>query len=164
MLTGQVGICLDGTRGWPRIIQAVTRSRAHHVVVAVSETECLSAEPGGALIRPITYFGNAVWSQFPYTDLERMLIAGVGKSMDGHPYSAVAFVTVGLQFLTGQRLPAWLLRLVDAMPGAECAQLADRVLKFAGVDAFGGSRAPGVLWPGAWEKLFLSHDWPLSIT
>lgn len=164
MLTGQVGICLDGKVFWPRIIQTVTRSRAHHVVVAISETECLSAEPGGARIRLITDFGNAAWSRFPLTDMQRGLISGIGRTMEGHPYSVPAFILVGVQFLTGCRVPKWVLRFVDALPGAECAQLADRVLTAAGVQVFADGREPGILYPGSFEKLFYRHAWPLSIT
>lgn len=129
----------------------------------MSETECLSAEPGGAKILPIADFGNAAWSQFPLTDIERRLITGIGRALEGYPYNVIAFGMVGVQFLTGQRLPSWVFRFVDGLPGAECAQLADRVLTAAGVSVFEDNREPGILYPGSWEKLFRIHDWPLSI-
>lgn len=164
VLTGQVGICLDGTAFWPRVIQRVTASRAHHVVVALSETECLSAEPGGARIRPIAEFGNAAWSRFELTHGQRRLISQLGRTLEGHPYNTPAFILVGVQFLTGRHIPARVFGFVSSMRGAECAQLADALLTAAGVHVFGDGREPGFVYPGSFEKLFRFHGWPLSIT
>ena len=53
MLTGQV--MLISTSGWVgRLVQIVSKSAYNHCTIAINELECVSAEPGGAVIRPIS--------------------------------------------------------------------------------------------------------------
>ena len=74
MITGQIGLRRH-SGGWVgKAIEWATRSHTHHVVVAVSETVCISAEPGGARYRPITDYPSLVWSRFGLTTAQQDLI------------------------------------------------------------------------------------------
>lgn len=158
-LTGQVGIVTHGTTFWPRLIERVTNSAAHHVVVATSETMCVGAQPGGARYRPITDFQNIIWSRFHLTETQRTLIGFYSRSLINQPYNYAAFLLIGAQLATGTSIPAWVQRAVSTTRRMECAQLADTVLTAAGVQVFDDGREPGIVYPGSWEQLFTRKGW-----
>lgn len=158
-LAGQVGLCLDGTTFWSSTVEHVTQSRAHHVVVAYSETMCISAQPGGARLRPITDFPNAVWSRFELTDAQRDMIRALAYQYRNTPYNYAGFVLIGAQVAAGRPVPDWLARAVSRSQRMECAQLADMLLSAAGVSVFDDGREPGLMFPGEWERKFDERGW-----
>lgn len=159
MITGQVGIVMHGTTFWPKVIERVTNSHSHHVVIAVSETHCVSAQPGGARLRPVSDFHNITWSRFELTDLQRWGIAFYGRAVLNQPYNYASFVLIGLSFMVHTEVPVWLQRAVSTTARMECAQLADSALTAAGVSAFDDGRQPGLVFPGSWEELFKRNGW-----
>ena len=159
MLAGQVGLCLDGTAFWPRTVEKVTHSRAHHVVVAFTETECISAQPGGARFRPVSDFPNAVWSRFEMTDAQRWQIRSLAYQYRNTPYNYAGFLLIGAQYGAGLTIPPWMARAVSQNKRMECAQLADFLLSAAGVSVFEDGREPGLMDPGMWEKKFAEREW-----
>lgn len=159
MLAGQVGLCLDGDTFWSRSIERITQSRAHHVVVAYSETMCISAQPGGARLRPVTDFQNAVWSRFELTDYQRQEIRSMAYQYRNTPYNYAGFALIGAEFHLRRQIPGWLARAVSRTQRMECAQLADLMLSAAGVSVFNDGREPGMIYPGSWERKFLENGW-----
>jgi hypothetical protein len=158
-LTGQVGIVMHGTTFWPKVIERVTNSHSHHVVVAVSPTHCIGAQPGGARLRPITDFHNVTWSRFELTDLQRWGIGFYCRSLINAPYNYAAFVLIGLRFMLHAKIPGWLQRAVSTTYRVECAQLADSALTAVDATAFDDGREPGLVFPGSWEQLFIKRGW-----
>lgn len=158
-LTGQVGIISNGTAFWPKVIEWATRSRAHHIVVAVSDTHCLSAEPGGARIRPISDFPTAVWSRFPLALDQRVHIAYWCHTKRFVPYNYRVFAVNGLHLVLHVPVPAWLYRWAATPNRLVCSQLADIALTAAGVSVIDDGRPFGIVFPGDWEQEFRRRGW-----
>jgi hypothetical protein len=157
-LTGQIGV-IYGTQSLLKwLVQKITRSNAHHVVVAISETECIGAEPGGAVIRPITDFPNAVWSQFDLTEVERAEIVEWCHEHVGVRYSYLTDAAIAISFLFGIRLPHWLQAYLSSDLILECAQLADLAYRAADRNLF-PNRFPGQIYPGSFIPVFDAHGW-----
>ena len=84
--TGQIGLVQHPQTLVEYGIDWVTDSPVHHAVLGISETECVSAEPGGARIRQINEYPDAYWSQFNLTDSERAGIVAKATDMLRTPY------------------------------------------------------------------------------
>jgi hypothetical protein len=80
MLTGQIGLRRHGAGIIAKGIEWATYSHTHHVIVAISETQCVSAEPGGSRIRPMTDYPSIEWSSFDLTEAQRHCIALAARS------------------------------------------------------------------------------------
>lgn len=156
-LTGQIGLRLDGESLIARTIELVTHSRAHHVVIAINETHVISAEPGGAVIRPMEYFPSIVWSRFDYTDEQRRHMAVLAASMNRQEYNYLGFLLVGLELLTKIRVPDFIARALSYEDRMFCSQMADFCLRKAGIDLFHSQW--GMVSPGDFLNYFIQMGW-----
>ena len=131
-LTGRIGLVQGGTDRWARAIVAVTGSPYHHVIVATSNTQCMSAEIPRALLRPLAHFaGQITWLDVPATDEERQAAAWHALALDGEPYNRISFGLAGAHALhipTPQALSAWAERY-----GMDCVMLTCAAYQAAGI-------------------------------
>lgn len=159
-LLGQVGLIPDGKGFIPNLIDWATRSTVHHVIIAISETECIGAEPNGAKIRPLTDFPNAIWSQFPLTPEQARATAAWAAERVGRPYNWVDDGIIGIECITGIVFPKFITDRYDNDRSYECAQLADAALtNGAKITVFDDNRPPGTVYPGSFEKLYRQYGW-----
>jgi hypothetical protein len=160
-LTGQVGLVHTNRGFLGRLVQVVTRSYWNHTVIAISDTECVSAEPGGAVIRPIAYYADehVVWSRFDLAGYQRRLITGWARDHIGTPYNFADFVLAGLVSITGRATPEWLRRIVATPDRLICSQLCDYAYQAANLHLFDDRRPEGAVTPASFGRIFTAHGW-----
>lgn len=159
-LRGQIGI-MDRPSGFgDRLIQIVTGSSFNHVVIATSNTQCVSAEPGGVRMRPISYFDNShvVWSKFEFAAGQEYEPALFAISEVGKPYGFFDDFFIGIALLTRTHTPKWLERILSDGKRWECAELADAALNAAGIQLFPG-RPVGAVFPGSFVAYWKAQGW-----
>jgi hypothetical protein len=170
---GQIG--LVRTTGFVgHVIRTVEGKHAvgvTHVVVGIGNDLCVGAEPGGARIRPVSYWQPQLVavSHFDLSDAQRDQIAYDASLLDGTPYNLTDDILIGLLQLAGRRderwttkdAPAWVFDRVSSVTSLQCAQLADWVYTLAGLDLFNDGRIPGLVMPGDYVEIFHAHGWPI---
>ena len=157
MITGQIGLRRHST-GWVgRCIEWATYSHTHHVVVAVSETVCISAEPGGARYRPISDYPALVWSRFGLTEDQRDLIRDAAAEYEGRPYNYGIYGPLLWQRLTGRKVTGWVAEWLSRRPNENCSQLSDDIYNAAGIHLF--EDIPEIVTPGDFERLYARLGW-----
>lgn len=157
--TGQIGLVPHPRSFIEWAIEKVTRSTVHHAVIGISENWCVSAEPGGARLRPISGYADAYWSHFDLTDTQQTAVVGFAKSHIGVPYGWFTDAAIGLSFLLHARTPRWVEDYLNSDRRFECAQLCDAAYVAAGIHLFKDGRPPGVVYPGSFEPIFRAHGW-----
>ena len=157
-LTAQIGLCYT-TGFWGRVIRAVTKSHYNHTVIAISETQCAGAEPGGVRIRPIASFPDVVWSQFPYTLAQQVEIVTFAKTELGVRYNYLDDLFIGIALLTREHTPRWIERVLSDPDSWQCAQLADAALQRAGIHVFTDDRPFGAVYPGSYVEVWKAFGW-----
>ena len=157
MITGQIGLRRHST-GWiGKAIEWATRSHTHHVVIAVSETVCISAEPGGARYRPITDYPSLVWSRFGLTTAQQDLIRDAAADYEGRPYNYAIYGPLLWQRVSGRKVDGWVAQWLSRRPNENCSQLSDDIYTLAGFHLF--PAIPELVTPGDFERLFESLGW-----
>ena len=155
---GQIGLKTEASNWVEKAIEFVTRSTVHHVVIAISDTECIGAEPGGARIRSHEYT-QMVWSHFDLTPEQAQACADWARAREGIPYSFLNGMFIGLT-MCGFTWPKSILKRFSTDKSYQCAQFADAALSLgAGIVVFDDGRAFGEVYPGSLEKLFKERDW-----
>ena len=157
MLTGQIGLRRH-SGGWVgKAIEWATRSHTHHVIVAVSETVCISAEPGGARYRLISDYPTVDWSRFGLTQGQRDLIRDAAAEYEGRPYNYAIYGPLLWQRITGRKVDGWVATWLSKRPNENCSQLSDDIYTLAGFHLF--PDIPELVTPGDFERLFESLGW-----
>lgn len=157
MLTGQIGLRRHST-GWiGKAIEWATRSHTHHVVVAVSEDVCISAEPGGARYRLISDYPSVDWSRFGLTIEQRERIRDAAEDYRGAPYNYAIYPPLLWERLTGRKVPEWVANWLARRPNENCSQLSDDIYTRAGFHLF--LDIPELVTPGDFERYFISLGW-----
>lgn len=160
-IRGQIG--LVHTNGIPaRIIQFVTRSHWNHVVIGVSSTTCIGAEPGGVRIRPISDFPEVVWADAPYTPTQRLKVLAYVLLQRGVRYNWADDILIGLTLILKSHAPRWMLREVSDTDSFQCSQLAAAALSAAGVHVFDDDRPAGAVYPASYVPWFRDAGWLTS--
>lgn len=156
-LTGQIGLRRNGSSLTAKLIEKITKSSTHHIVIAISETHVMSAEPHGAVIRPMSYYPEIIWSQFDYTDVQRADMAFMAEALDHHPYNYAGFLLIGVEKITGIRIPDRLARAASWTDRMMCSQMADFLLGKVGIDLF--QSHSGMVSPADFEHFFRTMGW-----
>ena len=157
MLTGQIGLRRHST-GWiGRAIEWATYSHTHHVVVAISEKLCISAEPGGVRYRPISDYPRLDWSSFDLNDERAAAIIDAAHTMINRPYNYAIYLPLLWQRLTGHKVDGWVAKWLSKRPNENCSQLSDDIYTRAGFHLF--PDIPEIITPGDFERLFVSRGW-----
>lgn len=155
---GQIGLKTEASNFIEKAIEFVTRSTVHHVVVAISDTECIGAEPGGARIRSHDY-EQLVWSKFDLTPEQAQACADWARAREGRPYSFINGFFIGLS-MYGWKMPKFILKRFSTDDSYQCAQFADAALSLgAGITVFDDGREFGEVYPGSLEQLFKERGW-----
>lgn len=159
MITGQIGLRRYST-GWiGKAIEWATDSHCHHVVVAVSETLCVSAEPGGVRYKAISDYPTVDWSAFDLTPEQVETIQAAAHDYVDRPteYNYLIYPPLLWQKLTGRKVPRWMANWLARRPNENCSQLSDDIYNKAGVHLF--PDIPELVTPGDFERLFISKGW-----
>lgn len=158
-LTGQIGLVFQPQNFIERVICWGTKADTYHAVLAVSETEAVSAEPHGAVIRPLDAFPHTVWSNFALTDGQRFNIVRWGRKFVGVPYNFADAIALGLGRKFGYEAPDWVKRRLSTDSRLLCSQLVDSAYEHAGVHLFADGRLPGDVTPGDLEIIWKRRGW-----
>lgn len=160
--TGQFAL-VNHKKGFvPWAIKVITNSPVNHVIQGISETECLSCEPGGAVIRLISDFPDAQWSEYPLTDEERDAVVKFWRDRVGVAYGYLTDAVIGLSQLFRFRTPRWIERYISSDYVYECAEMAWAGYKAAGRDLsedVGQPLLPGDVFPGTYVPLWKKRGW-----
>lgn len=156
---GQIGLKTEAHGFVEKAVEFVTRSSVHHVVVAISETECVGAEPGGGITLRRHDYEPLVWSHFEMTPEQAQACADWAKDRIGRPYSFINGFLIGLT-MYGVKWPKWLWKHFSTDNSYQCAQFADAALTLgAGITVFDDGREFGQVYPGSLEQLFKDRGW-----
>lgn len=160
MITGQVGLVPAAPNWASWIVEWASKSSYTHMVVAISETHCVSAEPGGARVRPISFYPDGVvWSRFPMWPWQRRRSVRYALSRVGTPYAHMDYWAVGLALVTRSRTPEWLQAYIADTDRLICSQLCDLALQAAGIHVFFDERPAGAVIPASFGKVFVARGW-----
>lgn len=159
MRTGQIGLIGTPTNFAERLICWATGSKYFHTVLAVTEDWAVSAEPGGARLRPIDAWPDTVWSDFPITNAQRAKIVQRGHSYINRPYNWLNDLSIGVGLVLGWETPKFIREYLWSEESLECAQLCDAAYDHAGYHIFNDGRLPGAVWPGSFEKIYRKNGW-----
>lgn len=154
-LTGQIGICRNGTTTIARLIEWATWSHTHHVVVAINPTECVSAEPGGVVYRTNAAYQNVTWSRFDLTSEQKAAITAAGKASLKLPYNYLIYAPLLIARLTHIPVPGFLAQWLGKRRNVNCSQLADDIYHAASIQLF--TESSDIVTPGDFERLF-THE------
>jgi hypothetical protein len=159
-IAGEIGLVHSKGRS-PYVIRLVTGSHWSHVIVAINQAQCVSAEPGGAVVRPISEYPDAVWSHLDLTNQQRQIIAywALMQAQARTGYSWPAYYAAGAAALLKRFAPAWLDRIVGRTDKLICSQLADLALQAAGVNLFQDDRPRGAVTPASFGRYFHARGW-----
>lgn len=157
---GQIALIPHATNLWQRIIQWVTRSPVHHVIIALNDDFCVSAEIPVVRIRPVAHFPNAVWSHFDLSAAQQSQISRFALHQLNKPYSILDDLLIGLTlFLSKTLTPDSLWSRLQDDNQWQCAELADASLLAGGVNLFDPTRPACAVYPGSFVPYFQSHGW-----
>jgi len=155
MLTGQVGLVTDKRHWMGRAILRITGWTYHHVVIATSDTHCISSEPGGTRRRPITDYTNIIWSQYAMTEKQAHMVAGIAEFAVGCRYDYLACAAHAIASITRVDTPGRIQRwLADRAP-TTCSALAQAAINAAGLRT---PRGP-LPTPNDWHLHFQARGW-----
>lgn len=151
-LTGQIGICMHGTTPISKGIEWATDSHTHHVFIVVSETTCISAEPGGVKYHPLTDYPNAHYSRFVLTRDQKQAIIDAANVYIDRPYNFAIYPPLLWQKLTGRKVDGWVAEWLSKRPNENCSQVSDDIYTRAGFRLF--ADISEIVTPGDFERLF----------
>lgn len=157
MLAGQVGL-VRNARSWVgRTVEWATDSTSHHVVIAVNETDCVSADLPKVIVRPHREFHSMEWSGFDLTDEQRERVLASALSMVGRPYNVPAIILLLMSKLSGVPIPRFAVKWLESRPELDCSQLCHIAMEAGGLELFPHDASLTV--PAHYEQLFLERGW-----
>lgn len=157
MLAGQVGLVRHSEHWVGKVVEWCTNSTSHHVVVFISETECVSAEPPFVIVRDPASFHWLEVSRLDLTDAQRERIVASAKTMVGRPYNVAAIFCLLMSRLFSVPIPRWVVQWLERRPELDCSQLADIALMAGGLRLFGHDSV--LVTPGFFEVYFRARGW-----
>lgn len=160
--TAQIG--LVRTNGFVgSLIRLITGSPVNHVVIGISPTHHIGAEPGGVRIRPNSDWDQIIWSEFDLTLRQKYRIVRFVKDRLDFAYSYLTDFAIAVEFITGIRTPTWIERYLSSDYVYECAQLAHAAYLSASEDLLHDAyRLPGRVHPGVFVPVFRKRGWIAS--
>lgn len=157
-LTGQIGICLDGQGFIPKGIEWATYSPCYHVVVAVDQTECVSAEPHGVRYRTNAAYKNIIWFRMALTDEDKAAIVAAANASMTLPYNYAIYPLLVLRRLTEIPVPGFIAEWLGRRRNVNCSQLTDNIYTAAGKHLFPGEYAD-IVTPGDFWRYAIKHGY-----
>lgn len=159
MIRGQIGLVFQPTSFIERLVCNITRSKSYHCVLAITDYVAVSAEPGGAVLRPTDYWPNTVWSQFALSEADVTAITAIGAGFIGTPYNFLDDLMIGIGIAYRYKAPLWIRKWLSSDSSLECAQLCDSAYEHAGLHIFDDGRLPGAVFPGSFEPIWKANGW-----
>lgn len=160
--TGQFAL-VNAKRGFvPWAIKFITNSPVNHVIQGINETQVLSCEPGGAVIRDRTDFPDAQWSHFDLPDEHLEEIAKFWSDRVGIAYGFFTDAAIGIARIFHTRIPRWIENYISSDYVYECAEMAWAGYRAAGHDLsedVGQDLLAGEVYPGTYVPLFKARGW-----
>jgi len=157
VIAGQIGLVRNAAGFLGKAVEWATDSTSHHVVVAVSETECVSADIGGVILRHPAEFHSLEWSRFDLTDDQSDRIVNAAFGMLGRPYNVAAIILLLLSHLARVPIPRFAVKWLERRPELDCSQLSDLALTAGGIDLFTYESA--LVVPAHFETYFRAAGW-----
>lgn len=133
-----------------------------HAFVYVGNGQIVEAEPGGALLSPLTeYDGRPVaWLRCPPG--RGPAVADAARGLVGVPYSVLDYLALAAHRF---HIPApGLRRRIQSSDHLICSQLADRAANLGGWHLFQDGRWDGYVDPAALYRLYLRQAGPARTT
>jgi hypothetical protein len=150
---GQIGL-VTGRGIVPAAVRYGTAAEVSHVIIDAGDGMVVSAQLGGAVLRPIEHYPAATWSRYEYRPGQAQAVADFARAHLGAPYNlAAAAVVVLSRALTMHLPPDRTLRFY------QCAQLAEDALLEAGVIPYRHGREPGPASPRTFQLEFTARGW-----
>lgn len=156
-LPGDIGLTeIEGLVGWlVKLLQYLNGDfeKPTHVYVVLDDETVFEAQPGGAVITPLSEYDNR-WREYVAVDLtpeQRMRIVNRARTYVGTGYNWTTYF-----YLAAYRLhfrPKWLKRRVQNDKRLICSQAADKIYADEGVHLFNDGRMPYDLTPGDLGRL-----------
>jgi hypothetical protein len=129
-LTGRIGLVSGGSDFYARAIVKYTHSPFHHVIVALDDETCVSADRPTITKRAIKDF-TVTWLPPQGTDWQQHVAAWHALQLVGQPYNRVSFALAGAHAIgipTPRALSTWATRW-----GMDCVMLACAVYAAVGI-------------------------------
>lgn len=147
LVLGQFGTVR--TRGAAALaIRVGTQSPVNHASVYIGGGRIVEAQPGGAIISPVSKYPDAIWSDPGLIPglAAGFLITHYAMDLVGTPYgwpdiAALSFAAIGIRSHAIDERIERTDRLI-------CSQLVDRAYLLAGVHLFDDGRLSGEVTPG----------------
>lgn len=160
MITGQIGVVYNpGPNSFGALVSRITRSPAFHCVVAINETECVSCEFQGAIVRDVARWGTVKWTNFAYTDEQRRGVVDWTRRRIGRPYGWLDDGIIAIHELTGWRIPPAIGHWLSADLFYMCSELATCAVFYgAGLRPF-PTKYPGEVTPADWDEYLRQEGW-----
>lgn len=154
---GQVGL-VRHSRGWVgKVVEWCTDSTSHHVVVAVDETKCVSADFPKVVIRDQSDFHSLEWSRFALTEEQAQRITASALSMVNRPYNVPAILLLLMSKLSGVPIPRFAVAWLERNPEVDCSQLVHIAMRAGGLELFPHDASLTV--PAHYEHFFRERGW-----
>jgi uncharacterized protein YbjT (DUF2867 family) len=145
---------VTSTRGrFAGIIRKITHSGVNHAAVYVGSGQIVEAWTGGARLRPVSVWPDAIWSTVELTGAERLSIVRYARAMVGTPYNYKDIVAQFVVRVFRWNAPPWALDRLGRPDRLQCAQLVDLAYAAAGVSLFPDGRPFGLVAPSDLEGL-----------
>jgi hypothetical protein len=157
MLAGQIGLVRHSEHWVGKTVEWATDSTACHVVVFVSETECVSAEPMLVRLRDPKTFHSLEVSRFDLTDDQAHAIVMKARSMVDRPYNVPAIICLLASKVFSVPIPRFVVKWLERNPGLDCSQLTDIALEAGGQTLFGHDSV--LVVPGHFEAYYRAQGW-----
>lgn len=154
---GDIGLTqINGFVGFlVRLMQCLNGDfkKATHVYVVLDDETVFEAQPGGAVITPLSEYDSRwrVYVDRPLTQDERERIVSRARTYVGIGYNWTTYF-----YLAAYRLrfrPQWLKDRVQNDKRMICSQAADKIYREEGVHLFNDGRMPYDLTPGDLARL-----------
>lgn len=157
---GTIGVTrIKGPVGWlVWLLQALNgdMSKWTHVFVTINHHEVFEAQPGGAVITPLSEYADrpVAWVDFPLTDEQRLEIAAHAYSYRGVGYNWTTYLYLAAYRLRLPVLTGMLRKRVTNDKRMICSQAADRIYLNCGHHLFTDGRLPADVTPGDFDIFF----------
>ena len=157
MLAGQVGLRRNATDWLGKAVEWFTNSDTHHVVVAINETQVVSADRPKVIIKDILEYPHLDWSEFDFEPGQSEAVVASALNMVGRPYSMATIICIAISRFTGVPIPQYIRNWLNNRANVDCSSLADIALMHGGKDLF--PHDPALVTPADFKAYFVLHGW-----
>lgn len=134
--------------------------RWSHAAVMVTETHCVGAEPGGARLRPVSFFADKHISSIPYTSRSQAgHVAKYARDRIGTAYAYEDIPLIAVALALHEHTPNWLADQLSDDDRYICSELADAAVTSAGLKLLRDGRPHSAVYPAAIAQALKLDGW-----